>query len=75
MILRSLESYTDAENYSVWARHHNFDAADTDVRHHYLNLGKHYEAIQKLIGPIDSQISDFDFELNAGAAQFLREMK
>ena len=75
LILRSLESYTEAENYSVWARQHQFDAANTHVRHHYLNLGKHYKVIEQIIGPINSHISDLDFELNAGSAQILRELK
>jgi hypothetical protein len=39
-----------------------------------MNLGNTYTAIEKLIGKIDSQISDLDFQLNAGAAKELRKV-
>ncbi len=70
--LRALESYDFAEDYLVWCTQHNFDAADMQVRDHFQNLGEIVAWFAKNQIQVDSFISDFDFELNAGVAQFLR---
>ncbi|MDC0257801.1 hypothetical protein OAK35_03550 [Crocinitomicaceae bacterium] len=49
------------------------DVADPAAREHHLELGAIYSAIEKQLGTINSYISDYDFELNGGAAQVLRE--
>ena len=48
------------------------DAANPDARAYHMGLGDIVKQIGKWIDPIDSFVSDFDFELNAGAAQELR---
>jgi hypothetical protein len=40
-----------------------------------MELGRIYTSIEKILGTIDSCISDYDFELNANAAQELRKVK
>lgn len=73
LILRSLEFYNDCEDFLVWCKQLGVDVADPAAREHHLELGAIYSAIEKQLGTINSYINDYDFELNAGAAQVLRE--
>ena len=54
------------------ARQRGLEPADEEVRTYHMDLGRIYREIEQLIGTVDSQISDLDFQLNAGAAQRLR---
>ena len=72
LVLRALENYLDAEDYLVWCNQHGLDAANPDARAYHMGLDEVVKQISKWIDPIDSFVSDFDFELNAGAAQELR---
>ncbi len=72
LVLRSLENYADAEDFLVWCTQLGLNSSDTEARNHHLALRTIYPEIATLLGTIDSFISDFDFELNAGAAQELR---
>ena len=72
LVLRSLEIYDDAEDYLVWCTQLGLDSSDPVAREHHMELRTIYLAIEKRLGAIDSFISDYDFELNAGAAQMLR---
>ncbi|PQB05391.1 hypothetical protein [Aureitalea marina] len=72
LVLRALENYLDAEDYLVWCTQHGLDFGDSAAREYHMGLGTMVREIRKWIDPIDSFISDFDFELNAGAAQYLR---
>ncbi|MCG8372695.1 MAG: hypothetical protein MI700_04140 [Balneolales bacterium] len=71
--LRSLEDYEYAEDYFVWCAQHNFDTGSTAVRSHFQHLGEVYSQVHKILGEVDSKISDYDFELDAGAARKLRK--
>ncbi|GAB5416753.1 MAG: hypothetical protein Crog4KO_22420 [Crocinitomicaceae bacterium] len=73
LALRSLENYADAEDFLVWCTQLGLDSTDNEARNHHLELSTTYSEIKKILGTIDSYISDFDFELNAGAAQELRK--
>ncbi len=73
LILRALEDYKYADDYLVWCKNNAFEAGNSQIREYYMNLGNIYREVGKIIGKIDSQISDYDFELNAGAARKLRE--
>ena len=73
LVLRALENYLDAEDYLVWCTQHGIDSSSTVAREYHMGLGGIVRDIQRWIDPIDSYVSDYDFELNAGAAQFLRE--
>ena len=75
VVLRELEDYEYASDYFVWCKHHAFDVANSQVREYHMNLGSIYKDVEKILGKINSQISDYDFELNAGAARELREKK
>lgn len=73
LVLRALENYLDTEDYLVWCTQHGIDPANSVARNYHMGLGKAVREIALWIDPIDSFISDYDFELNAGAAQFLRK--
>lgn len=72
LVLRSLETYQEAEDFLVWCTHLGLNASNNEVRSHYMDFGTAYREIEKRIGSIDSFISDLDFQLNASAAQALR---
>lgn len=72
LILRELEHYQEEEDYLKWCTTQFLEPANQQVRAYYMQLGKVYHAVEKIIGEIDSQISNYDFGLNAGAAQALR---
>ena len=71
--LRALESYDYAEDYLIWCTQHGFEAANMQVREHFRNLGEIVSWFNNNSLKVFSFISDYDFELNAGAAQYLRE--
>jgi len=72
LVLRALEAYQEADDFLVWCTHLGLNASTNAVRRYHMDLGSSYREIEKRIGSIDSFISDLDFQLNAGAAQALR---
>nr|WP_299384490.1 hypothetical protein [Allomuricauda sp.] len=72
LALRELEGYRDEGPLEQWCKALMLDSENTQVTSHYRNLERIYPSLVSLLGPIDSQISDLDFQLNAGAAQELR---
>ncbi|OEK01424.1 hypothetical protein BFP97_07775 [Roseivirga sp. 4D4] len=75
LVLRELEGYEYADDYYVWCQERSLDAGSPQVKDNYAHLGEVYSAIKSIMGKIDSQVSDFDFEMNARAAQALRRSK
>ena len=73
VVLRELETYQYAKDYSAWCVEHSFDVANAQIKDYYTRLEKIYITVKNILGNIDSQISDYDFGLNAGAARKLRE--
>jgi hypothetical protein len=72
IVLRELEGYDFTPEYKVWCKERMIDAKDKEVREAFLNLQSTYNRVIALAGEVESYVSDFDFELNAGAAQALR---
>lgn len=72
LVLRELENYQNSDDYLTWCSERFLDSSITTVREYHMSLRTTYNTIQRIIGTIDSQISDYDFQLNAGAAQELR---
>ena len=72
LVLRELDYYSDSSDYILWCKEHLLEPENKQVISYYRSLGSNYRDIEKILGKIDSQISDYDFELNAGAAQELR---
>lgn len=75
LVLRELELYKDCSDFLDWCNNQNVIASNEDLRGYYMKLDKTYYAIENIIGQIDSQISDLDFQLNAGAIAELRRFK
>lgn len=73
LVLRSLEHYKDAKDFLAWCTQLGLDASDSVAREHHMGLRNSYAAIEKHLGDINSFVSDYDLELNAGAAQALRK--
>ena len=74
LILRELEIYQESSDYLNWSNTQGVNASNETLRQYYMNLGNTCTAIEKLIDKIDSMISDLDFQLNAGAAQEMRQV-
>lgn len=72
LVLRELETYKEEEDILAWAKFKGLSVSNNEVISYYKGLDEHYRNIELILGKIDSQISDFDFEMNAGAIQQLR---
>lgn len=75
LVLRELETYKEEEDILEWTKHKYLNAGNSEVLEYYKSLSKTYAEIEAILGEIDSHISYFDFEMNAGAAQELRKKK
>ena len=75
VLLRELECYEDAKDFLEWCKNNGLNASASKVHCYYLHLENVFQDLKKMLGKIDSRISDFDFTLNAGAARALRETK
>ncbi len=73
LVLRELEYYIETDDYLLWCKERSLDEKNTAILSHYKNLGKVYREVEKIIGNIDSQISDWDFEMGSGASWELRK--
>lgn len=75
VVLRELEDYAYAEDYLVWCTSKSLQASNSQVRDQHMKLRSIYAEVEAIVGEINSHVSDYDFELNAGAAQALREKR
>ena len=73
LVLRELEYYIETDDYLIWCKERSLDVKNTAILNHYKNLGSVYREVEKITGKIDSQISDWDFEMGSGAAWELRK--
>lgn len=73
LVLRELEGYECTSDFQTWCQERSIDSTDEEVKESFNHLVQVYREVEKILGTIDSQVSDFDFELNAGAAQSLRK--
>ncbi|MEP0553158.1 MAG: hypothetical protein ABJE29_02330, partial [Balneola sp.] len=58
----------------VWSTAFGLSSKDPFILDMYRGLGKTIPKIRDIIGTDINDISDYDWELNAGAAQALREL-
>lgn len=72
LALRELEMYHEGSDILSWCKSQQLEVNNSKVVDYYKSLSKIYVRIEEIIGTIDSQISDLDFQLNAGAIQELR---
>ncbi len=74
LIIYAVEEYEDCEDFLVWSTAFGLNSNDPFVLDMYRDLGKTIPKIRDIIGTDINDISDYDWELNAGAAQALREL-
>lgn len=72
LVLRELENYQEEEDILKWTNLKGLSVSNNEVLAYYRGLSAIYANAQKSLGIVDSKISNYDFELNAGAAQALR---
>ncbi len=72
LVLRELETFQEEEDLLRWSNSKSLNPGSPAVLNYYKKLSKIYAEIEQELGKIDSQISDLDFQLNAGAVQILR---
>ena len=75
LVLRELEIYAEEKDFHAWCLSQSVNSKNVKIINYYTQLGGIYNEIKQILGTIDSQISNFDFELNAGAIQELRKLK
>ncbi|MFY0602780.1 MAG: hypothetical protein JXQ93_02440 [Flavobacteriaceae bacterium] len=73
LVLRELEGYAFAPDYLVWCQERYLDPKEEAVLAHFRNLGTVYREVEKIMGAIHSQVSDWDFEMGSGASWELRK--
>lgn len=73
VVLRELDYYSYSQDYLLWCKELNFDSGNTQILNYYRSLGSLYRDIENILGKINPNITDWDFEMNAGPAQELRE--
>ncbi len=74
LIIYAVEEYEDCEDFLVWSTAYGLNASNPIHLDWYRQLGDVVPKIREIIGKKISGISDFDWQLNAGAAQALREL-
>ena len=74
LVLRELEDYENASDYLEWCKHQSYDASNEEIREYHINLYSIHNEVKEMLGTIDSVISNYDFELNTGAAKEIRTM-
>ena len=72
LVYIELEDYEYHEDITTWCQGRGIEPTDK-VINYYRNLAELYREIESRIGKIKCPVSDYDFEMNAGAAQALRE--
>jgi|TARA_R110001599_G_scaffold244895_1_gene445043 hypothetical protein len=74
LIIYAVEEYEDREDFLVWSTAFGLNSNDPFILNMYRDLGKTIPKIRDIIRTDINDISDYDWELNAGAAQALREL-
>lgn len=73
LVLRELEGFEFTSDYHVWCKERYLNPDDESIRENFKNLKLTYEKVSQILGKVESFVSDFDFEMNARAAQSLRK--
>ena len=73
LVLRELEFYIESDDILVWSKERYLDPKNEAVLAHFRNLGTIYREVEKIMGKIDSQVSEWDFEMGSGASYELRK--
>jgi len=74
LVLRELEGYQYTQDYLVWCQERYLDPKNETVLANFRDLADIYREVEKILGDINSQVSDWDFEMGSGASSELRKM-
>jgi len=74
LVLMACIEFEEAEDYLVWAKEQGLKAEDERCRTAWFHLRDEVPRIRNLIGENVEPISSFDYQLGAGATQFLRKI-
>lgn len=74
LIFYAIEEYEVCEDFLVWSTAYGLDASNPIHLDWYRRIGIITPEFRKIISTEVSGISDYDWQLNAGAAQALREL-
>ncbi len=74
LVIYAVEEYEACDDFLVWCTAFGLNASDPFILNMYKKLGAIVPKIRGIIGTNINDISDYDWELNAGAAQALREL-
>ena len=72
LALRELEEYEEEADYFSWCNARGYPGNIERIRQYHMDLRRIYREVEEVLGEIDAQVSNWDFEMNAGAAQELR---
>jgi hypothetical protein len=73
LILQNCDYFTDAEDFLTWAKSLSLDSSNPIILDLYRELSRQVPDLLKHLGEVE-RISDWDMQMNAGAAQALRNM-
>ena len=73
MVLMECTWYLEEDDYLTWCTSKNLNPSNVEVRTYYMELGEMISGIKSLLPNIE-HTSFFDWQLNAGDAQFLRRL-
>ncbi|KAA3611239.1 MAG: hypothetical protein D8M58_14810 [Calditrichaeota bacterium] len=73
LVLRELEFYAESDDFLIWCKERYLEPKNEKVLAHFRNLGTIYREVEKILGKIDSQVSDWDFEMGSGPMWDLRK--
>ncbi|GAB5410426.1 MAG: hypothetical protein BalsKO_27910 [Balneolaceae bacterium] len=74
LVIYMIEEYEDCDDFLIWTTAYGLDSSNTTHNEWYKQLGICAPRIRRVLGLNISGISDYDWQLNAGAAQALREI-
>ena len=74
LVLMACAEFEEAEDYLVWAKEQNLKAENEYCRFAWFHLRDEVPRIHQLLGENVEPISSFDYQLGAGATQFLRKI-
>ena len=75
LIIFAIEEYEDCDDFLVWCTAFGLNASDSLSLVLFKRTGEIVPKIRAIIGTDFHGISDYDWQLNAGAAQALRELE
>jgi len=74
MVLLSLQGYQRSNDFLEWCLDFELDASNAEMLELYRSLEKYVPEIEKELGGLDPYITSFDFHMNAGATEGLRNL-